>query len=257
MMYVCMENNGMQNVPVFQLINLGVILVLLAFLVRYTWDLFFGKGYYPAGWDSARKKGVISPKLLTLQRKFPDKVRFFNFWFQVERLRQAGVEGVFAEVGVYKGESAEVIHEMDPDRRFYLFDTFTGFPACDLRGETGQAAAYTPDRFADTGVEAVLKRIGGNQNLVIVPGYFPETVQPCLHEHFAMVHLDLDLYKPTQAALQFFYPRLSPGGVILIHDYNEKWDGIRKAVDEFVATVPECPVFVPDLEGTCMIVKNR
>jgi O-methyltransferase len=59
------------------------------------------------------------------------------------------------------------------------------------------------------------------------------------------------------AALEFFYPRLSPGGIIFIHDHNHKWEGIQKAVNEFTSHIPETPVLVPDLDGTCMIVKNR
>ena len=71
-----------------------------------------------------------------------------------------------------------------------------------------------------------------------------------------MVSLDADLYISTLAALKFFYPRLSPGGVIFIHDYNYKWEGIRKAVAEFTATIPETLVMMPDLDGSVMIVKG-
>lgn len=244
------------KIPVFQLINLGVILVVLAFLVRYAWDLFFGKGYSPVEWEHARKSGKISRKMLQLEKNYPDKVRFFNWWFQVERLKKDQVPGAFAEVGVYKGESAAVLHQMDPGRKFHLFDTFRGFPATDLIHETGEAATYTPDRFADTDVPEVLRRISGNENIILHPGYFPETTSAVKDEIFAFVNLDADLYLPTKAALDFFYPRLSPGGVIFIHDYNNKWEGIKKAVDEFVKNIPENLVMVPDIDGTCIIVKN-
>jgi len=69
--------------------------------------------------------------------------------------------------------------------------------------------------------------------------------------------MDADLYNPTKAGLEFFYPRLSPGGVILVHDYNYKWEGLMKAVDEFVLTLPETPVLSPDLDSTIMIIKNK
>jgi hypothetical protein len=86
------------KIPVFQLINLGIILVVLVFLIRYAWDLFFGKGYSPAAWEHARKSGHISRKLVQLEKHYPDKVRFFNWWFQVERLKRENVPGGFAEV---------------------------------------------------------------------------------------------------------------------------------------------------------------
>ena len=88
-------------------------------------------------------------------------------------------------------------------------------------------------------------------------GYFPDTVKGLEEKRFALVNLDADLYNPTKAALEFFYLRLSPGGVIFIHDYNIKWPGIIQAVDEFVRNIPETLVLAPDSEGTVMIIKNK
>ena len=79
---------------------------------------------------------------------------------------------------------------------------------------------------------------------------------PTAQLQFALVNLDADLYKPTLAGLRYFYPLLSPGGVIIVHDYNFKWPGIKKATDEFVATIPESLVMVPDMEGSVMIIKS-
>ncbi|MBU2649381.1 MAG: TylF/MycF family methyltransferase, partial [Bacteroidetes bacterium] len=59
------------------------------------------------------------------------------------------------------------------------------------------------------------------------------------------------------AGLEFFYPRLVPGGVILVHDYNSKWEGAMKAVNEFASNIPETLVHVPDSDNTIMIIKNR
>ena len=245
------------KIPVFQMINLGIILVVLVFLVRYALDLFFGKGYSPVEWEHARKSGQVSRKLLQLEKHYPDKVRFFNWWFQVERLKKEGVIGGFAELGVYKGDSVCVLHHMDPGRKFHLFDTFTGFPPRDLAHETGEAATYTPDRFSDTHITEVLKKISGNENIILHPGYFPETAEQVRNEIFALVNLDADLYQPTRAALDFFYPRLSSGGIIFIHYYNYKWEWIKRAVDYFIMNVPECMVLMPDVDGSCMIIRNK
>jgi len=245
------------KITVFHLINFALILVLLIFLIRYIWDLLFGSGYIPVEWEHARKSGRISKKLNQLRRNYPDKVRFFNWWFQIERLKYENIPGNFAEIGVYKGESAAVLHSMDPERKFHLFDTFTGLPSKDLALETGEAATYTHDRFADTHVDEVLLRISGNGNIFIHPGYFPETAVCVNDEQFALVNIDVDLYQPTLAALTFFYPRLSPGGIIFIHDHNHKWEGIKKALAEFNRTIPETMVMVADLEGTAMIIKNK
>ena len=57
--------------------------------------------------------------------------------------------------------------------------------------------------------------------------------------------------------MKFFYERLSPGGVIIIHDYNHTWDGIKRALDEFLPTIPESLIELPDWQGSAMIVKNK
>jgi O-methyltransferase len=220
--------------------------------------MFFGETYEPPAWEKARKEGGLSRELLKASRNYPDKVRLYNFWIQIQRINKDKVTGDFAELGVYKGESARLLHLMAPDRTLHLFDTFEGFTSTDLHPETGEAATYSTKNFADTGLNKVLKNINGDQaKLKIHAGYFPQSTEGMEELTFALVNLDADLYNPTKAGLDYFYPRLSPGGVIIIHDYNYKWEGLMKAVDEFVTTVPESLVLLPDLDSSAMIIKNR
>ena len=119
----------------FQILNFIIIFIVLVLVVRYAWGVIFDKNYLPVEWQHKRKQGLIDPELVRLEKKYSDKVRFFNWWFQVERLKRDGVPGDFAELGVYKGESARIIHLMDPSRTFHLHDTFEGFKQEDLSGE--------------------------------------------------------------------------------------------------------------------------
>jgi O-methyltransferase len=250
----------------FQLISAALVMVVLILLVRYAWGIFFDKNYHPVEWDHARKNGLISRELDRLERNYPDKVRFYNWWFQVERLKRDGVPGDFAELGVYKGESAKILNLMDPSRTFHLYDTFEGFKEEDLQNETGEAATYTTRNFADTSLDAVKRYLGESAKFVYHVGRFHFTA-PSLTPSpnwgrdgvgaLALVNLDADLYLPTKAGLEYFYPLLSPGGVIIIHDYNHKWPGIKKAADEFAARIPESLIMVPDRDGSVMIVKSR
>jgi hypothetical protein len=84
------------------------------------------------------------------------------------------------------------------------------------------------------------------------PGLFPTTADPLRDRLFSFVHLDADLYESALAALQFFYERLSPGGIVLCHDYP--WaSGVVKAIEEFFRDKPD-PVI--ELTGyQAMIVK--
>jgi O-methyltransferase len=220
--------------------------------------MFFGESYEPPAWENARKQGKLGHELLKITRNYPDKIRLYTFWLQIQRIKKEQIEGDFAELGVYKGESARLLHHMAPDRTFHLFDTFEGFTGTDLQTETGEAATYSTNNFADTSINKVLKKIGGDkEKLKMHIGYFPQSTTGLENTQFSLVSLDADLYNPTKAGLEYFYPRLSAGGVILIHDYNYKWEGLVKVVDEFVSTIPERLVLLPDLDSTAMIIKNR
>ena len=192
-----------------------------------------------------------------MERKYPDKVRFFNIWFQIERLKKEKVAGCFAELGVYKGETARIIHLTAPSRILRLFDTFEGLPSKDLKEETGEAATYTSKNFADTSIQKIVSLFKNDMNVKIHPGYFPDTTAGLENETYAFVNIDADLYNPTKEGLNFFYPRLAPGGCIIIHDYNYKWEGAMKAVDEFVKGIPESLVAIPDMQSSVMIVKCK
>ncbi|MBV9249343.1 MAG: class I SAM-dependent methyltransferase [Acetobacteraceae bacterium] len=163
------------------------------------------------------------------------------------------VPGALAELGVWRGNSAKLMHELAPDRRLYLFDTFAGFDARDVT-ETAHLA-----HFRDTSAEAVRAFLGKSRNITVVPGRFPDTAGKVpADERFAFVHLDCDLEAPIRAALAFFYPRMSPGGIVAVHDYeNPRWPGVHRAVDEFLADKPESVIRIPDRAGTAAFAKVK
>lgn len=79
-----------------------------------------------------------------------------------------------------------------------------------------------------------------------------ESCEPC----FALVSLDPDLYEPTLEGLRYFYPRLAPGGRILIHDYTScQFEGVKMAVDEYCRAHELFVVPLMDLHGTAVLVK--
>lgn len=235
-------------------ITLVVALLFLGFkLVETNWSYKISK---PHAWEEAVKNGAVSRKLKKIERFYRDKVRLYTFWLQIERLKKEKIEGAFAEVGVYQGETASLMHEMDPSRKLHLFDTFEGFSKRDLQSEKIDDVNRSVD-FSDTSEESVMKYINGNSNILSHKGYFPATTQDFTVERYAFVHLDADLYNPTLAGLRYFYPLLSPGGVIIVHDYNHTWEGVTKAVDEFSKTIAESLMEISDWQGSVMIVKTK
>ncbi|MDR3562907.1 MAG: TylF/MycF/NovP-related O-methyltransferase [Negativicutes bacterium] len=166
------------------------------------------------------------------------------------------VPGAIAELGVYQGETAAFLNSLFPDRILHLFDTFEGFVEADVSAEVAQgySEAHAGD-FKDTDVARVLARLPHPDQVTLHQGFFPATTEG-VEATFALVSLDVDLYAPTLAGLEWFYKRLNPGGYIFIHDYNNlRYMGVRHAVDDFLTKVSAPVVALPDFAGSLIVLK--
>jgi O-methyltransferase len=156
------------------------------------------------------------------------------------------IPGDLAEVGVAYGASAKLISEQAPAKSLHLFDTFDGLPS--------PGSVDSPKFFMGqfkSSLNDVRKYLDSRQ-AHFYQGVFPSTSEPVKDKMFSFVHLDVDLYESTLACLQFFYPRLSTGGILISHDWLTA-EGVNMAFREFFADKPE-PVI--ELIGyQCMIVK--
>jgi len=185
-----------------------------------------------------------------------DFCRMMAIRLAANRIAEKNIPGSIAELGVYRGELAAILNRLFPDRTLYLFDTFEGFSDKDLSDgmEEKHSKAVVGD-FKDTSLDMVLSRMAHPERVVTRKGYFPATADG-LEDTFALVSLDVDLYKPTIAGLEYFYPRLSKGGCIFIHDYNNRrYKGVRSAVEEFVDAARVPLVQLPDFAGTAILPK--
>ena len=180
--------------------------------------------------------GVDSSKISTEYVDYPVKSRNV-FLLNLSRLFQAqGVSGCVAECGVFLGEFAKEINTVFPDKKFYLFDTFSGFDARDVQMEKKMHYSnLDAGHFNITNEEIVRSKLPHPEMAIIRKGYFPETIEG-IDEEFCFVNLDFDLYMPTLAGLEYFSARMVKGGVILVHDYFAAgFKGIKAAVADFAA----------------------
>ncbi len=140
-----------------------------------------------------------------------------------------------AEGGVYQGEFARRINKYFPHNELYLFDTFEGFDSRDVAIEQAELFSQeTENHFSSTSVDLVLAKLPYKEQAHICKGYFPETANGLEHLRFVFVSLDFDLYKPTLAGLDFFYPRLVDKAVLMLDGYFfAAYSGVRKAVDDY------------------------
>jgi hypothetical protein len=183
-----------------------------------------------------------------------DQVRLNFLSLTCDQLIKEGVRGSIAELGVYKGNTASLLVHLARffDTTAYLLDTYEGFPNEDMVGESKQS-----QDFSDTSLESV-RSLVGDKNVSFIKGRFPETGNAIPDaERFCLVHLDCDLYAPFSAALHYFYPRLLPGGFLIMHDYSSlHWPGVERAVDEFFSDKPERLILIPDKCGTAVVRKS-
>lgn len=188
-----------------------------------------------AGLEVVRELYVRQPSLLAILLRGATPVLFspgelLTLYHQARIMRDHG--GSFAEVGAFRGDSAEVACRAKGDRPFYVFEAFDGLPAVGGADRRFARGMFTSSETA------LRQRLERYPHTSVIAGYFPATVGPIVHETFSYVHLDVDLYEPTKEALAFFYPRVRPGGRIIAHDYSQ-CEGVRRAFDEFFADKPE------------------
>jgi hypothetical protein len=188
-----------------------------------------------------------------------DASRFIALMLNLRQLDKDAIPGDFAELGVFKGNSAALLAHFaaQSGRRLFLFDTFQGFDPRDLVG-VDQAQGHRTE-FADTSLGAVRENVRHDGCTVYVPGFFPESITDEVRaSRFALAHIDCDLFLPMKAALEFFYARMPRGGLLLLHDYGSgTWDGATRAIDEFTQDTGEYLILWPDKSGTAAIRKSR
>lgn len=166
-------------------------------------------------------------------------------------IAQHEIPGDVVECGVWKGGSmmtaALTLHEADSVRGLHLFDTFEGMtPPSDPdvlgfgdRPTAHQMLDADPDVWSITAVpleevQANMRATGyPSERMHFVKGPVEETIPEKAPDMIALLRLDTDWYESTKHELLHLFPRLAPGGVLIVDDYGH-WQGARQAVDEYL-----------------------
>jgi predicted O-methyltransferase YrrM len=171
------------------------------------------------------------------------------------------IPGSIVECGVWRGGSmltaARTLRELgDTERKLFLYDTFEGMPApgehdvrhFDRAPAANLLATDTRDdgTRAVAGIDIVQRAMKLSQyplsNIQMIAGKVEDTIPNTIPERIALLRLDTDWYSSTLHELQQLYPLLAPGGVLIIDDYGW-WEGARRAVDEYFASIDAAPLF--------------
>jgi O-methyltransferase len=174
--------------------------------------------------------------------------RKFRHMTLVEQLRSVfDLTGDVVECGCFRGLSSWMIcatlHEEAggfDGRGFHIFDSFAGLSnpvAADLPAPTHADQSRLNDMMQPGGFAcseaAVRQNLSAFHGITYHPGWLPDSLKCEAERSYRFIHVDVDLYEPTLGVLEYFYPRLVPGGLILTDDYG--WPGARQAFDEFCA----------------------
>ncbi len=173
--------------------------------------------------------------------------RAYHLARYVERVVTPG--GAMAECGVFQGMSAllacRVRQAVEPGFRgagVFLVDSFEGLSEpgaddmIDVMDRSGQVSRRPSHErgFFKVDPDAVRSRFAAFPGVTFVKGWIPEILSQLPEQRWAFVHIDVDLYEPTRGSLEYFYPRMAPGGVILNDDFaSPLFPGGGKAWIEF------------------------
>lgn len=166
--------------------------------------------------------------------------------YQLLRLVKT-VPGDTAECGVFQGASSYLMAKFVSvetliKRRHFIFDSFEGISSPSERdGQHWQEGdlSCAQDVVAQNLIEFVT-------NVSFHKGWIPDRFIDIETRHFAFVHIDVDLYQPTKESMEFFYHRMSPGGIIVCDDYGyTNCPGATESIDEILADKPEKMLALP------------
>ncbi len=179
--------------------------------------------------------------------------RIFALCEAVKYITINKIPGEIVECGVWRGGSMmavalTLLELQDNSRNLYLFDTFdgmtepiekdvslTGISASTLLKKSNKKDENSVWCYASLqDVKTSMSRTGYERDRIhFIEGKVEDTIPDFAPKSISLLRLDTDWYESTRHEMNHLFPRLSPGGVIIIDDYGH-WQGVRQAVDEYI-----------------------
>lgn len=150
------------------------------------------------------------------------------------------IEGDFVEFGCYRGDTslllAEVVQNGATSKRLWIYDSFEGLPEKGKEDESAIGENFQKGALTVTKREVKERFLRAGLSVpVIKKAWFRDLEPQDLPERIAFAFIDGDFYESIRDALKLVMSRMTPGGIVLVHDYdNPALPGVRKAVEELV-----------------------
>ena len=157
------------------------------------------------------------------------------------------VEGDFVELGVWYGLLSRTICDYvnfdNCPKSFYLVDSWGK-----MQG------SHTNPVYANDIYENVCSRFKDYKNVKLIRGLVPEALIKLPIQKIAFLGIDMNGSKPERAALEYYYNKISPGGIIFFDDYGWNYPELRREVDDFFYDKPEKLLHFPT--GNSIVIKS-
>lgn len=195
------------------------------------------------------KKNQDSILACGVDKKTARRIFQFEKFLETRNLRDfAGKQAIIVEAGVGNGSTLTFLLKLQnylgDKRAIYAFDSFEGFPKGSQNDSEEFLRHGKPEykNFTLSFVRAKLKSHDISEDdmsrVEFIKGFIPDSLVSFNGAGISLLNCDLDLYKPTKDTLNFFWPYIVPGGVVMLDEYDiatdqVKWPGAKKAIDEF------------------------
>ena len=156
--------------------------------------------------------------------------RLDNVQYCIETVLREGIPGDLIETGVMRGGTVILMRAIlkahgVTDRTVWAADSFEGLPAPDVEKYPEDASAEWHLRpLGEVGVDYVKRNFDRygllDDRVKFLKGWFRDTLATAPLGQLAVLRLDGDMYESTMDALVPLYPKLSPGGFLIVDDYN-------------------------------------
>ena len=173
------------------------------------------------------------------------RFRHYSLLQMAEHTLTTKIEGDFVECGCFRGHTAYCLaqliedHKADKTKTLHIFDSFEGLSERTAEDRTRFEMSESDENLervlfssSEENLQTVLNKFS---NFKSYKGWIPKRFNDVKDIRFSFVHIDVDLYEPIKDSLDFFFPRLNEGGIIVIDDYGHaSFGGATRAVDEFI-----------------------
>ena len=154
----------------------------------------------------------------------------------IHLIKKNNIKGDVVEIGSWRGGMCMYIRHLlkNTNKKIYLYNTFNNFPKSENENFNDKIFNFYKNSYLSINqIKNTFKKLGLFHNVKIIDGDIKETIPNNDIDKISLLRLDCDLYEPILLSLQYLYPKITKGGIILIDDYRNNMVKCKIAVDHF------------------------